>query len=130
MSQLPAQYRDDLDGTVVSEDQVKKGVYITVGTRKGKKALDLRPEMEAALIALSDGDPDLVRAVFTPRVEAARKVRTPEEMAAIRKAATEAKNADGSPMFENVKAKGRQPEVVYTWYYNEYLPAQQSPTAA
>jgi hypothetical protein len=128
MSQLAPLYKDDLDGTVVEESAVKRGVVITIDGRKGKKPLDLRPEMYNALVELSDGDPSGVRAAFTP--VKVRKVRSAEEMEAIRVAARAALNPDGSRMFTKVNESGRQTDAVYDWYENVFLPSQETPTKA
>lgn len=120
-------FKDDLDGTEVSEADIKRGVRLIIETQDGERhegstLLDLAPTKYDALIALSDGDPAPVRTVFTPEEKLHRSKAV---MAAIRKAASEAKNPDGTLMFPGmVNERGRQPEVIYTWYDTEYLPAQ------
>lgn len=124
-------YTDDLDGTdVLDVSDVVRGVTITLETgdgevHKGAKTLLLKRTTYAALTELSDGDADPVRDVFTP-VTATRTGRSKTEMDAIRAAARDAKNPDGSAMFENVKDSGRPSNAVAAWYENVFLPAQQA----
>lgn len=126
-------FKDDLDGTEVAESEVVRGVRLIIetsdGVHKGSKELDLAPAKYDALVALSDGDAAPVRVVFTPEV---KEHRSKELMAEIRAAARAAVNPDGTPMFpgEMVRDRGRQPEVIYTWYDTEYLPAQEQAKAA
>lgn len=125
-------FKDDLDGTEVAESEVVRGVRLIIetsdGVHKGTKELDLAPAKFDALVALSDGDAAPVRVVFTPEV---KEHRSKELMAEIRKAAREATNPDGTPMFpgDMVRDRGRQPEAIYTWYDTEYLPALEAAKA-
>lgn len=129
MAQI-VRFTDNLDGTEHDEAGVKRGVVITVDGRKGKKPLDLTVATYEALVALSDGDADQVRTVFTPKlVVNGRHIRTPEEMEAIRVAARAATNPDGSRMFAKVNDSGRQTNAIYTWYETEFLPAQREQAA-
>jgi hypothetical protein len=108
---------DDLLGT--ESPEVTQHKFTVDGVEV--EPLDLLPSSFEALEALLvKRDPDLLRAVFAPATVARR---SHEEIEHIRTVANEAKNPDGSKMFE-VKGTGRLPRTVITWFETEYEPAQ------
>jgi len=109
-------YVDDLTGDEVDENAAARGVVVTVklgDTVTEGKPLDLTPVNYEALVALANGDPDGVRAVFAPAT-VTRRSKT--EIDHIRTVARE----NGY----DVKDTGRLPRTVIEWFENEYQEAE------
>lgn len=114
-------YTDDVLNTDLDDGVMLRKKFAYDGV---EVELEVGPETDEAFtrfVELTDNRGSVLRELFAPD---ARKVRSKAEMDAIRKAAREAVNEDGSAMFEKINDTGRLPNVVYTWYDNEYLPAQ------